>query len=138
MITFLLLGVMVLIAGIGLAGLIERAITTPAVLADFGSSGLAQSLAFTLIAGPFALGLWWFAWRNLTDASADRHSAAWPVYLIIAHTVSLIVFSLAALEFLSDLVIGVWSPGPLSVALAWALIWVWHHWMWFHAAKGPT
>lgn len=137
-ITYVLLGVMVLIAGIGLAGLIERAITAPVVLAEFGSGGLAQSLAFTLIAGPFALGLWWFAWRNLTDASADRHSVAWPVYLGIAHTVSLIVFSVSALEFLADLAVGAWSPAPLSVALAWGLIWVWHHWMWFHATKGPT
>lgn len=137
-ITYLLLGVMVLIAGIGLAGLIERAITAPVVIAEFGSGGLAQSLAFTLIAGPFALGLWWFAWRNLTDASADRHSAAWPVYLVIAHTVSLIVFSVSALTFLADLAVGRWNPGQLAVAIAWGLIVLWHHWMWFHPAKGPT
>src|SRR5690606_25226552 len=73
-ISYLLLGVMVLIAGIGLAGLIERIVTAPELLGEFGSGGLAQSLAFTLIAGPFAAGLWWFSWRNLTDASADRHS----------------------------------------------------------------
>lgn len=137
-ITYLLLGVMVLIAGIGLAGLLERAITVPVVLADFGSGGLAQSLAFTLIAGPFALGLWWFAWRNLSDASADRHSVAWPVYLVIAHTVSLIVFSIAALSLLADLAVGNWSPGQLAIAIAWGLIVVWHHWMWFHPVKGPT
>lgn len=137
-ITYLLLGVMVLIAGIGLAGLLERALTTPAVLADFGSSGLAQSLAFTLIGGPFALGLWWFAWRNLTDASADRHSAAWAVYLVVAHTISLIVFSVSALSFLADLVVGDWRPGALAIAIAWGLIWAWHHWMWHHKTSGPT
>lgn len=137
-ITYLLLGVMVLIAGIGLAGLLDRALTAPAVIAEFGSGGLAQSLAFTLIAGPFALGLWWFAWRNLTDESGDRHSAAWPVYLVIAHTVSLIVFTLAALTFLADLAVGRWSPDQLAIAIAWGLILVWHHWMWFHPAKGPT
>lgn len=137
-ITYLLLGVMVLIAGIGLSGLIERAITSPVVLADFGSSGLAQSLAFTLIAGPFALGLWWFAWRSLAGPSGDRHSAAWAVYLVIAHTVSLIVFSLATLELLSSLVTDSWRPDRLGEALAWGLIWVWHHWMWHHTPKGPT
>lgn len=137
-ITFLLLGVMVLIAGIGLAGLLERVVTSPSVIGEVGSGGLAQSLAFTLIAGPFALGLWWFAWRNLTDASADRHSVAWPVYLVIAHSVSLIVFTVAALTLLADLVLGIWRPSQFAVAIAWGLIWLWHHWMWFHPAKGPT
>src|SRR5690606_39101759 len=74
----------------------------------------------------------------LTDASADRHSVAWPVYLVIAHTVSLVVFSVAALSFLADLAVGAWSPNQLAIAIAWGLILVWHHWMWFHPAKGPT
>src|SRR5690554_1264962 len=129
---------MVLIAGIGLTGLLERAITSPSVLAEFGSAGLAQSLAFTFIAGPFAIALWWFSWRNLTDASGDRHSAAWAVYLFIAHTVSLIVFSVALLNFLSALVVGQWRPEQLATAIAWALIFVWHHWMWHHPVSGPT
>lgn len=137
-ITYLLLGVMVLIAGIGLAGLLDRAFTTPDVLAEFGSYGLAQSLAFTFIAGPFAGALWWFAWRNLTDASGDRHSIAWPVYLVIAHTVSLIVFTVSLFDVLAGLVVGTWRPGQLAVAITWGLIWVWHHWMWHHATSGPT
>src|SRR5690606_7329774 len=90
-ITYLLLFIMVVIAAIGLSGLLERAIDARSAIASSGSDGLAQSLAFALIAGPLAAVLWWLVWRE-SAMSRDRASVAWPLYLVLASTVALLTF----------------------------------------------
>jgi Domain of unknown function (DUF5671) len=128
---------MVVIATIGVEGLIERLIegTRPSVVtAD--AAGLARSLAFTFIAGPLAAVLWWFLWRSLRSAG-ERSSVAWALYVAGMSTVALITFASAALGTASELVAGDWEPSGVAVALSWAPVWVWHRWMWSHPARSP-
>ncbi len=137
-ITYLLLLLMVIIAAMGLSGLLERALTTDRTLVSYDNYGLAQNLAFALIAGPLAAVLWWLTWRNAASAR-DRASVAWPVYLVVASTVALVIFTTALFTWAAQVVASEsWQPGGLSIAIVWALVWLWHYWMWRHPSKGPT
>ncbi len=137
LVTYLLLFIMVVIAAIGLSGLLERVLDAGNALVSYGSGGLAQSLAFALIAGPLAAVLWWLIWRD-SAMSRDRASVAWPLYLVLASTVALLVFTIALFGWAAALVRGDAQVSTLSVAIVWGLVWVWHYWMWRHPAKGPT
>jgi uncharacterized protein DUF5671 len=136
-ITYLLLLTMVIIAAIGVSGLLERALDAGSTLVASDNSGLAQSLAFALIAGPLASLLWWLTWRESAMAR-DRASVAWALYLVVASTVALLTFTIALFTFGASAVTGVWEWSGLSVAIVWGLVWLWHYWMWRHPAKGPT
>ena len=63
-IVFVILFALVAIAAAGLSGLIERLIGAGSVIVS-DDTGLALSLAFTLIAGPLAAVLWWWERRRL-------------------------------------------------------------------------
>lgn len=136
LIVYTLLFVLVTIAAIGLSGLLSRLLESGTPLAVGGNAGLALSLAFTLIGGPLAGLLWWVVWRRLTD-DPERSSLAWGLYLALMYTVSLIVATSALVGTLSALVSDGWHPRDFSIGMVWALVWVWHRWMWRHAAKGP-
>ncbi|MHA6667406.1 DUF5671 domain-containing protein [Homoserinimonas sp. A447] len=135
-ITYTLLFVMVVTAAIGLSGLIGRLLDLENELID-DSSGLAQSLAFTLIAGPLAAGLWWLVWRGLAD-ERDRASVAWALYLAFASTVALIVSASALLSAGAAVAGGRWLASEFATGLVWAGVWFWHRWMLRHPGKGPT
>ncbi|MBT2497516.1 hypothetical protein J7E25_00220 [Agromyces sp. ISL-38] len=136
LIVYTLLFVLVTIGASGLSGLLARLLESGTPLAVGGNAGLALSLAFTLIGGPLAAVLWWVVWRRLTDDS-ERSSLAWGLYLALMYTVSLIVATSALVGTLSLLVSGRWDPGDLSVGAVWALVWVWHRWMWRHPVRHP-
>lgn len=137
LITYLLLFIMVVIASIGLSGLLERVLDARNAIAYSGSAGLAQSLAFALIAGPLAAVLWWLVWRE-SAISRDRASVAWPLYLVLTSTVALLTFTLALFDWATVLIRGEWRASSLATAIVWGLVWLWHYWMWRHPAKGPT
>ncbi|MCP2031957.1 hypothetical protein L1277_002055 [Okibacterium sp. HSC-33S16] len=137
LVVYTLLAVLVDIAAIGLAGLLGRALDIDTVLAGNNTSGLAQSLAFTLIAGPLAALLWWSVWRRLADP-AERASLAWGIYLSTVLTVSLIVFSVALFGVLAGLIDGDWDGSGAATALVWAAVWAWHERMRRHPSKGPV
>ncbi|WP_233204394.1 DUF5671 domain-containing protein [Cryobacterium sp. Y62] len=135
-VVYILLFALVVIAAIGLSGLLGRALDTSINLAGGDVTGLARSLAFTLIAGPFAVLLWWVLWRRM--ASAERASIAWGLYLAGLQTVAFVTAASALLGTLSALVRGDWQPRTLAVALVWTLVWAWHRWMSRHLSKSPT
>src|SRR5687767_5957495 len=137
LIVYTLLFVLVTIAAIGLSGLLRRLLEVddPLVLDD--TTGLALSLAFTLIGGPLAALLWWAVWRRLGDES-ERSSLAWGLYVAAMYTVSLIVAASALVGTATALLAGRWSPGDFAVGAVWALVWVWHRAMWRHSVKHPT
>ncbi|GAA2033678.1 hypothetical protein GCM10009819_17210 [Agromyces tropicus] len=137
LIVFVLLFVLVTIAAIGIAGLVERLLGAARDLAVAGTADLALQLAFTLIGGPLAALLWWASWRRMADP-AERGSVAWGLYLAAMGTVSLVVATSALAGTVTSLVDGRWEPEALAVAIVWALVWVWHRWMLRHPAKGPT
>lgn len=105
--------------------------------------GMATWLAFTFIAGPLAVLLWWLVWRRLDDA--DRGSYAWPLYLTLTYIVSLIIFTTSTLSLLSGLITNIgttwWNGGYpwwyLGGAIAWLAVWIVHRWMLRHRTKHP-
>lgn len=136
-ITYTLLFVMVVLAAIGLAGLLQRLLDAGNELVAQDSFGLAQSLAFALIAGPLAAVLWWLIWRGLAD-DRDRSSVAWALYLAFASTVALIVSAVTLLSAASAAIDGRWLANELATGVVWAAVWLWHWWMLRHPLKGPT
>lgn len=139
LILYVLLFALVVIASIGLSGLLERLFSTGAVLASTDVAGLARSLAFTLIGGPLAGLLWWVVWRRLDDA-AERAAAGWGLYVTAIYAVSLIVATSSLLGMAASF-IGPQEPrwySPLSNGLVWAAVWFWHRWMWRHPVKHPV
>ena len=137
LITYALLAATVFIAASGLSGLLDRLFTLDRLEVSFDSYGLATSLASALVAGPLSGLLWWLIWRDATMAR-DRASVLWPVYLVIVSTVSLLVFTIALLSWLADTIRYGWTSSGLAIGIVWALVWVWHYWMWQHPRKAPT
>ncbi|SEN85137.1 DUF5671 domain-containing protein [Cryobacterium luteum] len=140
-VVYVLLFALVVIGAIGLSGLLGRLLDTGNLptgpnLAGSDVSALARSLAFTLIAGPFASLLWWVLWRRL--AGAERESIAWGLYLAGMQTVALVTATSALLSTLAALVRTDWQPRSFAIALVWALVWACHRWMSRHHAKSPT
>ncbi|WP_104061311.1 DUF5671 domain-containing protein [Arthrobacter sp. 4R501] len=139
LILYVLLFALVVIAAVGLSGLLERLFRTGAVLASTDVAGVARSLAFTLIGGPLAALLWWVVWKRLDDG-AERSSVGWGLYLSAVYAVSLMA-SVTAFLGMAASFIGRAEPqwySPLSGGLVWAGIFVWHRWMWRHPVKHPV
>ncbi|KQQ88798.1 DUF5671 domain-containing protein [Arthrobacter sp. Leaf137] len=139
LILYVLLFALVVIAASGVSGLLERLFRTASVLVTGDPAGLALPLAFTLIGGPLALLLWWFAWRRLDDA-AERTAAGWGLYLSGMYAVSLIIATTSLLNLATSFIntqARQWQS-PLANGLVWAAMWLWHRWMWKHPAKPST
>ena len=144
LIVFVLLFVLVIVAAIGLGGLLGRVfevVPGPVAgggdaLAGDGTSGLASSLAFTLIGGPLAAVVWWFVWRRAGDP-AERAALTWGLYLAGMSTVALIAAATALLATIASLVDDEWRPRELGTGLAWAAVWVWHMRVARNTAKSP-
>ena len=134
---YLLLFVMVVIAAIGLSGLLARLFDTSRAVVSNDTVGLAQSLAFTFIAGPLAAVVWWLVWRGAA-MRRDRASLAWPIYLALASTVALVVWAGQLFAWAADGIAGRWMPAELATGIVWALVWLWHVWMWNHSKNSPT
>lgn len=136
LIVYTLLFALVVITATGLAGLLSLLLAAEPVLAGENTSSIAQGLAFTLIGGPLAALLWWMVWRRLTEP-AERGSLAWGFYIAAVSIVSLVSFVASILTSFSSLVDGDWDSVSFAGGLVWAVVWVFHRWMWRHASKGP-
>ncbi|WP_241981150.1 DUF5671 domain-containing protein [Cryobacterium algoritolerans] len=135
-IVFTLLFALVVITAIGLSGLLGRLLDAGNALASSDITGLARSLAFTLIAGPFAAVLWWLLWRRM--GQDERSSLAWGLYLAGMSTVALVSASATLLTCAAALVRTDWQPRNLATGVVWAGVWVWHRWMSRHDQKSPS
>ncbi|CAA9254318.1 MAG: hypothetical protein AVDCRST_MAG83-2355 [uncultured Arthrobacter sp.] len=136
LIVFTLLFALVLIGAGGLTGLLGRLLNAGDVLVADDVTGLARSLAFTLVGGPLAALLWWVAWRRV---ESERSSTAWGLYVAGIYAVSLITAATALLGTAASLIGGDperWSEG-LARGLVWTGVLLWHHWMWRHRTRGP-
>ena len=139
LITYLLLFALVVIAAVGLSGLLGRLLVAGTVLATADVAGLASSLAFALIGGPLAALLWWVVWRRLDDET-ERTSIGWGLYVTGVYVLSLVLATSNLLSTVSTLIGGrslQWRPS-LATGLVWAAVWVWHRWMWRHPRKRPV
>ncbi|MFU8945905.1 DUF5671 domain-containing protein [Mycetocola zhadangensis] len=137
LVVYSLLAVLVGVAATGVAGLLGLLLDRDTLLAGDNTSSVAQYLAFTLIGGPLAALLWWSVWRRLAEP-AERGSLAWGLYLSAVLIVSLIVFSSALLEVMSELIDGDWNGPRCAIAAVWAAVWVWHDQSWRNRSKSPS
>lgn len=138
LITYLLLFALVVVAAVGLSGLLERLLVAGTELAAADVAGLARSLAFALIGGPLAALLWWVVWRRLGDET-ERASVGWGLYVTGMYVLSLVLAASNLLSTLTTLIGGrslQWRPS-LATGLVWAAVWVWHRWMSRHPRKRP-
>ncbi len=137
-ISYLLLFALVVIAAVGLSGLLGRLLGEGAETATADVAGLARSLAFTLVGGPLAVLLWRVVWRQLGDG-AERGSVSWGLYVTGAYLISLITAASSLLGALSTLIGGhslQWRQS-MATGLVWAAVWAWHRWMWRDLRKRP-
>ncbi|MET4639660.1 DUF5671 domain-containing protein [Mycetocola sp. 2940] len=136
LIVYTLLFALVAITATGVQILLSQILEMDPLLAGPDTSLVAQGLAFTLIGGPLAALLWWFLWRRLSEP-AERGALAWGIYVAAMSIVALISLATGLLAFLVELVAGDWNGSALATGLVWAVVWVWHRWMWRSAARGP-
>jgi hypothetical protein len=135
-VVFAILFTLVTLAANGTGNLLSYLIDTDPNKGEYTYS-LANWLAYTFIAGPIAVLLWWFAWRKLAD-NEDRSSYAWPIYLAVMYTTSLTIFAVSLLGMISDFITGSGRPLlAIGMIVSWGVIWLWHRWMLLHRAKSP-
>jgi hypothetical protein len=133
---YALLFLLVTLGAVGLAGLLGLVLPDARDIAGTDNLELARSLAFTLIAGPLAVGLWSYLWRRI-DAT-ERASTGWPLYLAVMGFVSLVVALTALLSTGAQLVAGEWHGRTFATGVVWAGVCLWHWWMIHHATKSPV
>ena len=138
-VVYTILFVLVVLVANGLSDLLTRLFTlaTGSTIVSSGTGALAVSLTFTLIGGPLAGLLGWFAWRRLADPP-ERASVAWALYLVAVVTVSLIAFSTALLAAAADAVAGDEFVGAAATGLVWAAVWAAHRFVLRRSGRRPT
>ena len=127
---------LVIVAAIGLSGLLTRVLDSGRTLVP-DDAGLARSLAFTFIAGPVAGVLWWWERRRLREP-AERASLVWALYLVAMSLVSLVTATTGAATAVARGLEGRWDASSVSVAIVWAAVWIWHRWMRHSPSTAPT
>lgn len=135
-IVFVILFTLVVVAAIGVTGLLERIIGAGSVIVA-GESGLALSLAFALIAGPLAGLVWWWERRKLAEPG-ERASLVWALYLTAMSLTALITATVALGSAAAAGIDGVWRAGDAAAAVVWSAVWAWHRHMRRSTATGPT
>lgn len=126
---------LIIVAAVGLSGLLERAVSGGVLAAD--EAGLARSLAFTVIGIPLAGVLWWWQRRRFADP-AEQDSLVWALYVVAVSTIALVTATVALALTLTAAIEGRWDAGAFAVALVWAGVWVWHRAMRRSHVTGPT
>jgi len=138
-VVYTILFVLVVLVANGLSDLLTRLfdLATGSTIVSSGTGALAVSLTFTLIGGPLAALLGWFAWRRLADPS-ERASVAWALYLVALVSVSLVASSTALLAAAADAVAGDDFAGAAATGLVWAAVWAAHRVVLRHRDRRPT
>ncbi len=124
---YALLLALVVIAGVGVTGLVEEVLAGDGDLVRRDESALATWLAFVLVGVPALAWLAHRVHRRLTADPQERSSFAWAAYLTVAQAGALLTAMFALARTLR------WALGEtsydaaaLATALVWSLVWVGH------------
>ena len=116
----------VVIAGVGVAGLLGRTLDFGKVIAE-SRTDLARNLSFTIVGIPLTYLFARWSNRNLRDDPSERTSFAWHAYLTIASITSLAIALFGLHDTLS------WAIGndpyrgsAISQFIIWSGIWILH------------
>ena len=125
---YLVLYGLLVVAAIGLSGLLGRLIGAEPVVED--ESGLALSLAFTVVGLPLYAALAWWSGRSLRADPAEAESGAWAAYVTLASLTSLAV-AMDALSVSVQGLLGVVPDGAAALAslVVWGGAWAAHWWV---------
>ncbi|GMQ94853.1 MAG: hypothetical protein BMS9Abin12_2363 [Acidimicrobiia bacterium] len=120
---------MLILVGIGVAGLIEAALPGSNELTD-SSTQTAISIAFVIVGLPVYVGLALYTRRRLRDDPHEQRSLGWAFYL----TVALIGSLLASMSLVGAVLSGLADQGKIDRTLlihaaVWTTIWAWHWWV---------
>jgi hypothetical protein len=123
----LLLGLLV-VASLGVVGLLGPVLETSAVVA--APSETARSITFAAIGVPLLVGLAWWTRKRLAEDPAEARSFGWTAYLFLATVVSLVT-AMVALVGVLGWVVGVqaYSGRTLASLLVWGALWGFHWWV---------
>jgi hypothetical protein len=124
---YLLMLAMLILVGLGIAGLIDAVWPTAGVITD-NSAAAARSISFVIVGLPIYVGLAFYTARRLASDPNEQRSAGWAFYLIIALIGSLITAMSLIGVLLSDMASG---DGPERTIIIHAVVWsaVWGvHW----------
>ncbi len=126
---YALLAALVVIAGVGVTGLLERVLAGADELVRRDESALATSLAFVLVGTPALAWLGRRVHRRLTADPQERASFAWAAYLTIVQSGALLTAMFALARTIR------WAIGDadydaaaLATAVVWSLVWA-GHWL---------
>jgi len=138
-VVYTILFVLVALTASGLGDLLGRLFDVAAgeLLAGSDTTGLAVSLTFTLIGGPLAAVLGWFAWRRLADP-VERDSLAFALYLVGVTTVALVVSATALISAAAAAVTGDLITAEAATGLVWAGVWTGHRLVLRRTSRRPT
>ena len=115
------------VAGIGLTGLIGRILTTAAARPD---TDLAESLALAVVGVPVFLGLARWLWRTHVTEPAEARSLAWALYINGALLVGVGVVIGSAFTLADNLINGDAAGEAIAGLIVWSGIWAAHWQAW--------
>jgi hypothetical protein len=125
-------------AATGLSRLLAAALPA-AAMAGRRTTDVALGLSLTLVAVPAWLLLWRLVSRRLVEDAEERASAGWPLYLVAAVSVTLVVAYVQLVQA-GRWVVGIdtYEPDAIAFGLVWAAVWGVHTWLLRHPRLGPT
>lgn len=125
---YLLLFGLLVIVGVGLAGLLGRLLEDDVLV--HSESALARNLAFSVVGIPLLGVVAWWSRRRLAEDPAEARSLGWVFYATLASLTSLLL----AMTGLNDVLrwatgIDDFSGAGLAGFLVWGVIWGIHWWL---------
>ena len=125
---YTMLFVALMVAVIGLQGLLGRVLSSATVRSD---EELATTLALTLVGLPVFVALARWTWRRLIERPEERRALGWTLYLAAAAFTSLAGTAAMSITLLARLIDGDGFDGRLlAMALVWAGAWTAHWYAW--------
>jgi hypothetical protein len=131
---YLLMLAMLILVGLGVAGLIDAVLPASGVITD-SSAAAARSISFVIVGLPIYAGLALYTARRLSSDPNEQSSAGWAFYLIVSLIGSLIAAMSLIGALLSDVAGGDGPERTIAIhAVVWMTVWVAH---WFVAQRYP-
>ena len=125
---YLIMLAMLVLVGLGIAGLIEAVLPTSGLITD-NSAAAARSISFVVVGLPIYVGLAFYTARRLASDPNEQRSAGWAFYLIIALIGSLIASMSLIGALLSDIAGGDGPGRGVRIhAFVWSTVWA-AHWI---------
>jgi hypothetical protein len=116
------------VAALGLSGLLGRVMSTAAVRSD---AEFATTLALTLVGVPVFAGIGRWVWRRLEADPAERDATGWALYMNGALVTSLAVTAGSTIALSQQWITGDGYDGEiLATVIVWAVAWAGHWWTW--------